>query len=307
MDRLEATPTSNSKSTDALKFWDGWKTNVDIDIQVPSCEKCKSGERCGRIFTVHGFAYCPLVPLIHAAFMEAILKWFHLTPFKRIWKSLVTGREQRLYDELYTSDAWHTAHDDMQKQRREDGCTLERVITGLMFWSDSTHLTQFGHATAWPVYLFFGNLSKYKRVSASSRLCHPVAFIPSLLESLDKFLNGLTKRKNHADLLAHCKCELCHAIWGIMLDNEFIEAYRSGIVITCHNGVLRHVYPQIFTYSADYPEKYVDHSCHHPYNFNSFDRIILATIHDKGLCPCPRCCIPKSSFHHLGFASDLKG
>ncbi|KAI6119511.1 hypothetical protein EV401DRAFT_1861485, partial [Pisolithus croceorrhizus] len=82
MDRLEATPTSNSKSTDAPKFWDGWKTNVDVDIQVPSREKCKSSERCGRIFTVHGFAYCPLVPLIRAAFMEAISKWFHLTPFK---------------------------------------------------------------------------------------------------------------------------------------------------------------------------------------------------------------------------------
>ncbi|KAI6100080.1 hypothetical protein EDD16DRAFT_1697278 [Pisolithus croceorrhizus] len=234
MDRLEATPTSNSKSTDAPKFWDGWKTNVDVDIQVPSCEKCKSSERCGRIFTVHGFAYLP------ASFMEAISKWFHLTPFKRIWKS-----------PLYTSDAWHTAHDDVQKQRREDGCTLERVITGLMFWSDSTHLTQFGHATAWPVYLFFGNLSKYKRASASSGLCHPVAFIPScefLPKSLDKFLNGLTNRKNHADLLAHCKRELFHAIWGIMHT-------EAGIVITCHDGVLRHVYPRIFTYSADYPEK----------------------------------------------------
>ncbi|KIK21880.1 hypothetical protein PISMIDRAFT_103307 [Pisolithus microcarpus 441] len=94
MDRLEATPTSNSESTDAPKFWDGWKTNVDVDIQVPSCEKCRSSERCGRIFTVHGFAYRPLVPLIRAAFMEAISKWFHLTPFKRIWKSPVTGREQ---------------------------------------------------------------------------------------------------------------------------------------------------------------------------------------------------------------------
>ncbi|KIK21882.1 hypothetical protein PISMIDRAFT_103271, partial [Pisolithus microcarpus 441] len=174
-----------------------------------------------------------------------------------------------LYDKLYTSDAWHTAHDDVQKQRREDDCTLERVIAGLMFWSDSTHLTQFGHATVWPVYLFFGNLSKYKHASASSGLCHPVAFIPSLPESLGKFLNGLTKRKNHANLLAHCKRKLFHAIWGIMLDNEFIEAYRSGIVIACHDGVLRHVYPRIFTYSADYPEKYVKveqfHSSIHRY------------------------------------------
>ena len=40
-----------------------------------------------------------------------------------------------------------------------------------------------------------------------------------------------------------------------LLDDKFIEAYRNGIVIRCHNGVLRRIYPRIFTYSADYPEK----------------------------------------------------
>ena len=107
----------------------------------------------------------------------AAAKWFHFTPFKHIWKSPVTGQEQRLYDELYTSDAWNKAHDDMQKQRRDDGCNLEHVIAGLMFWSDGTQLAQFGHAKAWPVYLFFGNLSKYRRASVSGA-CHPIAFIP---------------------------------------------------------------------------------------------------------------------------------
>ncbi|KIK14293.1 hypothetical protein PISMIDRAFT_17380 [Pisolithus microcarpus 441] len=285
MDRSEVTLASESKS---ISEQDGWKTDVNIDIQVPSREKCSEGN--GRVFTVHGLAYRPLVSVIRAAFMEAVSKRFHLTPFKRVWKSPVTGKEQRLYDELYTSDIWNKAHDDVQKQRREDGCTLERVIAGLMFWSDSTHLAQFGHATAWPVYLFFGNLSKYERASAGPGPCHPVAFIPSLPESLLSFINSFTKRKNHMDLLAHCKRELFHAVWRTLLDDEFVEAYRSGIVIGCHDGVLRRVYPRIFTYSADYPEK-----------------IILATIRDKGLCPCPRCCLPKSSFNRLGFASDLTG
>ncbi|KAI6117907.1 hypothetical protein EV401DRAFT_2057613 [Pisolithus croceorrhizus] len=96
--------------------------------------------------------------------------------------------------------------------------------------------------------------------------------------------------RNHLDVLVHCKCELCHAVWKTLLDDEFVEAYGSGIITRCHGGVLHHMYPQIFTYSADYPEK-----------------IILVTIHDKGLCPCPRCCLPKSSFSHLGFASDHMG
>ena len=177
MDKSEAALAPSSPSADARE-WDGWKTEVDVDIKVPSHEKCTEGN--GRTFTVHGLAYRPLVPVIRAAFTDTLSKWFHFTPFKHIWKSPVMGKEQRLYDELYTSDAWNKAHDNLQKQWREDGCTLERVIAGLMFWSDSTHLTQFGHATAWPVYLFFGNLSKYKHASPSSGICHPVALIPSV-------------------------------------------------------------------------------------------------------------------------------
>ena len=34
-------------------------------------------------------------------------------------------------------------------------------------------------------------------------------------------------------------------------------------------------------------------------------RILLASIWDKGICPCPWCLILKSSFHWLGFLTDL--
>ena len=73
-------------------------------------------------------------------------------------------------------------------------------------------------------------------------------------ESLTAFINNITKTKNR-DLLTHCKRELIHRIWILLLDDEFIEAYRNGIVVRCYDGVLRRVYPRIFTYSADYPEK----------------------------------------------------
>ncbi|KIO10575.1 hypothetical protein M404DRAFT_129519, partial [Pisolithus tinctorius Marx 270] len=70
MDRSEATLTSNSESMDAPE-WDGWKMNVDIDIQVPSREKCSEGN--GKTFTVHGLAHRSLVSVIRAAFMEAVV------------------------------------------------------------------------------------------------------------------------------------------------------------------------------------------------------------------------------------------
>lgn len=46
-----------------------------------------------------------------------------------------------------------------------------------------------------------------------------------------------------------------HAIWDLLLDSEFIQAYVHGIIIRCADGVERRVYPRIFTYAADYPEK----------------------------------------------------
>ena len=33
-----------------------------------------------------------------------------------------------------------------------------------------------------------------------------------------------------------CHRELFHAQWGVLLDDEFIEAYKHGIVSQCYNG-----------------------------------------------------------------------
>lgn len=69
-------------------------------------------------------------------------------------------------------------------------------------------------------------------------------------------MSTISKKKSINDILAHCKRELFHAIWNLLLDDEFVEAYRNGIIIKCYDGKYRRVFPRIFTYSADYPEKY---------------------------------------------------
>jgi hypothetical protein len=48
-----------------------------------------------------------------------------------------------------------------------------------------------------------------------------------------------------------------HKIWELLLDPEFLHAYEHGIVLKCADGVVRRIFPRFFTYSADYPEKYV--------------------------------------------------
>lgn len=56
-------------------------------------------------------------------------------------------------------------------------------------------------------------------------------------------------------LLTHCRRELMHVQWTELLDDEFVDAYKHGIVILCCDGILRRFYPRILSYSADYPEK----------------------------------------------------
>jgi Plavaka transposase len=46
-----------------------------------------------------------------------------------------------------------------------------------------------------------------------------------------------------------------HAAWRLLLDDDFKEGWRNGWVIKCADGVIRRIFPRIFTYSADYPEK----------------------------------------------------
>jgi len=46
-----------------------------------------------------------------------------------------------------------------------------------------------------------------------------------------------------------------HAVLRHLLDDEFVMAYKHGIIIKCADNVQRRVFPRIFTYSADYIEK----------------------------------------------------
>lgn len=75
-------------------------------------------------------------------------------------------------------------------------------------------------------------------------------------DSIHDFISGfITSKSGKTKVVTHCRRELMHAIWKLMLDDEFMDAYEHGIVIHCLDGIWRRIYPRIFTYSADYPEK----------------------------------------------------
>ncbi|TFY60206.1 hypothetical protein EVG20_g7504 [Dentipellis fragilis] len=92
-----------------------------------------------------------------------------------------------------------------------------------MLWSDSTHLASFGNAALWPIYMFFGNLSKYTRGKPTLFSAHHLAYIPKLSDAFQDFYRRTFKKVATAAVLTHCKRELMQAIWLLLLDPEFME------------------------------------------------------------------------------------
>ncbi|KZP25454.1 hypothetical protein FIBSPDRAFT_733770, partial [Athelia psychrophila] len=63
----------------------------------------------------------------------------------------------RVHGELYSSQPFLRTHQQLQATPNEQNCKLPKAV----FWFDTTHLTSFGEAKLWPLYLYFGNKSKY--------------------------------------------------------------------------------------------------------------------------------------------------
>jgi hypothetical protein len=248
----------NQRSDAAEKnspFFDSFQT-ADINIEVPSGTR---GVPPGA-FAVPGLLYRKLTAVIQAAFSESPLaSHFHFSPFKVFHRS-PNGKEERVFTELYDSDLFIEEHDNVQRAPLppdQPDCKLEKVLAALMFWSDSTHLANFGTAKLWPIYLLFGNASKYIRGRPNSGACQHVAYIPSLPDSFQDFAASFYSKwgTQKKDLMSHCRRELMHGVWKFLLDEDFIHAYRYGMVVKCADGIKRRLYPRFFTYSADYPEK----------------------------------------------------
>ena len=87
----------------------------------------------------------------------------------------------------------------------------------------------------------------------------PHPHILQLPDSFETWISGWHPHWNtqRNQIMAHCRRELIQAVWKYILDDDFIHAMIYGVVVTCHDGIKRRIYPRIFTYSADYPEKWV--------------------------------------------------
>jgi len=244
---------ADSKSPHLCAFQE---TSVTIDI--PSSDKTKPA----HAVKIPGLYFQKLTTVIKDAFQSHLAPQYHFTPFKLYHTSPITGKDEHVYSEIYNSDAFIKEHDRVQQAPvppDDLNCKREKVVAALRLWSDSIHLASFGMAKLWPIYMFLGNLSKYTCSHPTAHACHHLRYIPSILDWLqDVVASSHPKWKTQKkEILTHCRQELMHAVWKVLLDDDFLHAYKYGIVIKWHDGVEHRVYPHIFTYSVDYPEKYV--------------------------------------------------
>lgn len=159
---------------------DNWRSET-LYLAAPCPGRPQPKPEDQKHFPLKNLMYRKLMDVILAAFREPSAEYFHLAPFEEYHKPPRFGAtHERQYGELYTSDAFLEAHEEVRQLAAADGCTHEVVVAALMVGSDGTLLSNFGTQSLWPIYLALGNLSKYVRANTSSFAMHHLAYIPKV-------------------------------------------------------------------------------------------------------------------------------
>ena len=159
----------------------GWqRTPVSISVPFQARRNAPDVEGSPKEFVVGELHHRSLVSVIREKLSNASHdEHFHYEPYALQWQP-ENSEPINVHGELYTSKAFIEAHNALQDSPPEPDCDLPRHVVALMFASDSTQLTSFGDAKLWPLYLFFGNESKYRRCKPSCRLSNHVAYFQSV-------------------------------------------------------------------------------------------------------------------------------
>lgn len=169
-----------SPGADTFSASHGWNES-SVPLALPCERQNLMNESRAPTYPVSGLFHRDVVDIVSTAFQDPeVFPTLHLTPYKE-FKELEEGEPpERVYGEMYSSDAFFDAWETVQSQGHMTGDSLERVMVALMLWSDSTCLTNFGSASLWPVYLSLGNQSKYIRSKPSTFSHHHLAYLPSV-------------------------------------------------------------------------------------------------------------------------------
>ncbi|KIK13776.1 hypothetical protein PISMIDRAFT_75561, partial [Pisolithus microcarpus 441] len=212
---------------------------------------------------------------------------FRFKPYELCWHPSHKENDIGVHGELFTSWAFLEAHQTLQESPLQPECNLLCRVVALMFWSDATQLTTFSNAKLWPLYIYFGNDSKYERCQPSANLCSHMAYFQLPDKFKDFVIMHSGNYASRSPFYTHCHRELFHAQWQVLLNDKFVKAYQHGIVLECADKC-KCLFPRIFTYLADYPEK-----------------VLIVNIHNLSGCPCPQCLVPKDKIPMLVMEMDM--
>ena len=161
-----------------------WKTE-SVSIKMPCTRALRptfSTERDAPTFEVRGVRYRSLVDLLVAKVQDpSFSKSFEYTPFTEWCCPPGSTKPIWIYGEAYSSDAAVQFHEEIKGiPPPPEHPQIESVVVMLMLGSDATHLADFGTASLWPIYISFGNMSKYDRSRTSEfAVCH-LAYLPKV-------------------------------------------------------------------------------------------------------------------------------
>jgi len=138
----------------------------------------------GAPITIRDFQHRKICDIIREAFgSDPAARFFHYHPYELKWTPPGSDSEERVHGELYTSQAW--LDEDVKVQSivldpAETDKDVPRAIASIMLASDATVLGQFASSKAWPIYIYFGNQSKYDRAKPTQHAAHHLAYLPSV-------------------------------------------------------------------------------------------------------------------------------
>lgn len=161
-----------------------WKTG-SVKIKMP-CARANnpkfSTESDAPEFEVPGVRYRSLIDLITSKVQDPSgSQSFVHTPFTEWWCPPGSTTPVRIYGEAHSSNVAARLFEQIKGiPPPVDGPQVDNVVVLLMLGSDETHLANFGTASLWPIYMFFGNMSKYDTCKPSEfAACH-VAYLPKV-------------------------------------------------------------------------------------------------------------------------------
>ncbi|KAG8746737.1 hypothetical protein FRC10_003720 [Ceratobasidium sp. 414] len=154
---------------------------------------------------------------------------------ERHWTS--RDRKCRVYDEMWSGDWWW-------RMQNKNG-----TIAPLIVATDETTMSNNPRgAKAHPVYLSLGNISKDVRRKPTKRSMIVIGYLPvdSFNSVQDTRLSDKTRRRYRMELL--------HRSLGKIFE-PLKTASSDGMLAWCADGYIRHVYPMIAAWVADWPEQ----------------------------------------------------